>query len=431
MVQIKNENMHAITPPSEPPNLNRLLYSLVIISIIGAFLFGYDTSIISSAMLYLKNSERIKPVNHIWQEILVGAIPAFAGIGSLLAGPISDSIGRKKTIMISSVIYALGTLVCALAITKILLLVGRILLGLAVGLSSMTIPVYLSESTPTHVRGKFVTGFNLTINIGQVISNIMAGLLAFIDPENIGWRLMFACASIPAIIQFIGASVIQSSDPIFNSSVQNFHNCAKHINCDYCVTDDRCGFCAHGTTGYCLPLDPEHADQGALTGYCAVSNDSEVHTVNGERYEWMDVYCRTSYTIIPIILMMMYLLCFSVGLGPMPWLLNSEFYPLWARGTCVAITTFTNWLFDLIISLTFLSLTEFATKYGTFYIYTVITFVAFLIFWKYVPETKGCSLDEVEMLFMNPREREIFQQNLRNRILGSQYELKNMSSKLS
>ena len=87
----------------------------------------------------------------------------------------------------------------------------------------------------------------------------------------------------------------------------------------------------------------------------------------------------------------------------MPWTINSDIYPLWARNTGNAFATATNWTFNLIISITFFSLTEWITRYGAFWLYGGIAFCGWVFFFVYIPETKGKSLEELERIFSTER----------------------------
>uniref|UniRef100_A0A914QYG2 Major facilitator superfamily (MFS) profile domain-containing protein n=1 Tax=Panagrolaimus davidi TaxID=227884 RepID=A0A914QYG2_9BILA len=411
----------------------------------------------------------MQPLNNFWKELIVAITPGFAGIGSLLAGTTADRYGRKPLIILSSIIFTIGAILCAVAFDKWLLLFGRVLLGLAIGFASMIVPVYVSESSPTHIRGASLATFNAMITFGQMAANIFAGLFAFINPDYVGWRkvyhneeawIKYELSEISASIEeerqcenrvnFIGtviplflveklgrkkillissfgvivslcmmggafllvnqdtaATLSSNGLSSFNSSVKNFDHCESYSNCDYCVTDDRCGFCAPNINGkkvpgFCLPINPSGAE-GSTTGYCSSTFS------NSSFYEWGDVYCKTKYTPLPIIIMVVYLLFFACGMSPVPWILNAEFYPLWARSTAVSISTSTNWFINLFVSLTFLSLTEAITKYGTFFFYAGCTFIGTIIFILFVPETKDKSLDEIEALFMTKKSRKEFE----------------------
>ena len=89
-------------------------------------------------------------------------------------------------------------------------------------------------------------------------------------------------------------------------------------------------------------------------------------------------------------------------MGAMPWTINSEIYPLWARSFCCAASTSTNWFFNLIVSLTFLSLTNALTAQGAYFLYSGIAVSGFLVFFFFLPETRGRSLEEIETIFDHP-----------------------------
>lgn len=86
----------------------------------------------------------------------------------------------------------------------------------------------------------------------------------------------------------------------------------------------------------------------------------------------------------------------------MPWTISSEIYPLWARSFCYSVSTSFNWFFNLLVSLTFLTLTRVLSNHGAYYLYASIAFIGWLLFFVFLPETKGKSLEEIELLFQEP-----------------------------
>lgn len=127
-------------------------------------------------------------------------------------------------------------------------------------------------------------------------------------------------------------------------------------------------------------MDKDNPDKYSSAGYCKDKDDLKKHNMT-QKYQWSNDYCHTDYTIWILVFVFIYLAFFgagkkrkrrqiyaNLGYAPLPWVLNSEFYPLWASGTCVSITTFVHWFFNLIITLTFLSLNEAITKYGNHFL---------------------------------------------------------------
>jgi sugar porter (SP) family MFS transporter len=171
----------------------------------GGFLFGYDLGIIAGAQPFYSVELNMSAVQ---EGFMVTFFSIGAMLGAAFMGGISDKLGRKKMIIVASIIFAVGAIGCGLAGNICVLLLFRTFLGLAVGGASVLVPMYLSELSPAHARGK-LSGLNqLMIVTGMFIAYVTNFALA--DAEY-GWRLMLAGATIPATLLLLGGLIMPES----------------------------------------------------------------------------------------------------------------------------------------------------------------------------------------------------------------------------
>jgi major inositol transporter-like SP family MFS transporter len=197
-------------PGADAPGQHRgYLVKLTITSTLGGLLFGYDTGVISGALLYMKDA---LSMNAVEEALVVSALlfPGAAG-GALLGGRLSDWLGRRGSLLVCAALFFVGALACALAPTVTLMVIARIILGLGVGAAAVTCPLYLAEMAPVHLRGRMVTINELMIVTGQMLAfAINAALDALIQDPGV-WRIMLAVATLPAIALLIGMLVLPES----------------------------------------------------------------------------------------------------------------------------------------------------------------------------------------------------------------------------
>lgn len=170
----------------------------------GGILFGYDIGVMTGALPFLQHDWNLQNnagvVGWITSAVMFGAI-----FGGALAGRLSDKLGRRKMILISSLVFAIGSILSAVSPNngQIYLILVRIFLGLAVGASSALVPAYMSEMAPAHLRGR-LTGINQTMIVSGMLLSYTADFLLKDLPEQWAWRLMLGLAAVPAIILYLG-----------------------------------------------------------------------------------------------------------------------------------------------------------------------------------------------------------------------------------
>jgi sugar porter (SP) family MFS transporter len=177
-----------------------IIYIIAIIAAMGGLLFGFDTGVISGAIPFFQQDFKIDDgmVEIITSAGLVGAI-----LGAAFSGKLTDRIGRRKIILIAAVIFIVGALGSGIAPAVWTLVIARLVLGVAIGISSYSVPLYLAEISPTKIRGTLVSLFQLMITIG-ILSSYLSDLY-FADESDITcWRSMLYVCAIPAVILFVG-----------------------------------------------------------------------------------------------------------------------------------------------------------------------------------------------------------------------------------
>ncbi|HEX4466647.1 MAG TPA: sugar porter family MFS transporter, partial [Solirubrobacteraceae bacterium] len=177
---------------------NRFVLRLAIVAALGGFLFGYDTGVISGALLFISKDLHASEFD---EQAFVGALLIGAVVGAILSGYSADALSRRRTKIISGSVYVIGALGSALAQNPTELIVARFVLGLAVGTASFVSPMYISELAPKRIRGG-VTTFNQLM----VVSGILAAYIvnwALKDVAN-NWRWMLGIAALPGLALAIG-----------------------------------------------------------------------------------------------------------------------------------------------------------------------------------------------------------------------------------
>jgi MFS family permease len=169
----------------------------------AGLLFGFDTGVISGAILFIKGEFGLTPFA---EELLVSAALIGAVCGSILSGRLTDLIGRKRAILITAGIFTVGSLLCAIATSTGVLIEGRIAIGVAIGVASYTAPLYIGEMAPPKLRGGLVTLNQLAITVGILVAYIIDA--AFASSGN--WRLMFGFGVFPALALGLGIAVLPS-----------------------------------------------------------------------------------------------------------------------------------------------------------------------------------------------------------------------------
>ena len=177
---------------------NVLLIS--VIAATGGLLFGFDTGVISGALPFLKQHWQLSDADleRVTTSVLIGAV-----LGAVTSSKLSDVLGRKRMIIVNAVIFGVGALGCAFASSVTMLIVMRIIIGIAIGITSYVVPMYIAEIAPARRRGALVTLNQLMITIGILVSYITDYWLSD-DAVPESWRWMFLVGFFPAVILFTG-----------------------------------------------------------------------------------------------------------------------------------------------------------------------------------------------------------------------------------
>jgi len=436
--------------------LNPFVVAAAAVAALGGFLFGFDTGIISGALLFIKQEFGLSAG---LQQLVVGSLLVAAVVGALLGGPISDAWGRKRTLILAALVFGVGALVASYSPNLAVLVVARVLLGLAIGIASMIVPVYIAEIAPPRVRGALVSLQQFMITVGIMVSY----LVSYAFSGSGAWRWMLGVGMIPAAILFVGMLPLPESPRWL---------LAKDRRQDALGVLHRIRHEEHNPEAELAEIEAVHKMQAgvsyrdlfrpsvrpALIVGVGIAFINQMVGVNAVIYYaptiLKDAGFSSSAAILattgvgilnmlvtlcalllidrvgrrPLLLvgisgvllalivlgaayllpggpsgagvllvagLLVYIASFAASLGIAIWLLNSEVYPLEVRGKGAAAGAFTHWALDFVIASTVLTLIAAITPTGMFWFYGFFAILGIIFVLRRVPETKGKTLEEV------------------------------------
>ncbi len=450
-----------------------LMWWMILCAGIGGILYGYDVGVFSGAMPFIKTSifSQDLSVTQINQLLgwLGGAVFAGSLVGTLITGYLSDRFGRRLMIMVASLIFFVGIGLILITHNFFELFLGRIVLGLGVGVVQVSVPAYLTEIAPATIRGKSVTVFQLFLTTGILLAYFVD--LLFTPSGN--WRAMFGMILIPSFILFISMLFLPESPRwlIANRRKERALKIlqkirrpgAAELELHEIIADLKTANKARWrdlfTKTLLLPLSlaifvaifnqltaingflqyaPDVFNQaGIKSANSAMLGTVGLGTINllgtllamylidkvGRRklvitgtagivlsYTFLAITMNLALPItiqglMAIIGLLFFVVFFAIGPGVVVWLAISELFPIQLRSRGIAVGLFASSLSAWLVTTVFLSIKQHLGLSGTYISFAACTLVYCLVCWKFLPETKGKSLEKVQEELQAKRQR--------------------------
>lgn len=422
---------------------------------VAGILFGFDTGVISGAILFIKSDFHLTPISN---GMVVAAVLLGATLGSVVSGRFADYYGRRSLLIMTSIVFLIGTLCSALAATVVMLVLSRVVVGIAIGIACYTAPLYISELAPANFRGMLVSLNQLAITLGIMLAYLVDTYYA----DSGHWRMMLGFGVVPAVILFISMLFLPKSprwlllmerdaqaratltrirktelvdvemDEI-KQSIQNrgdwrvlfqkwvrpaliiglglgfFQQCTGINTIIYYAPTifELAGFKSHATailatvgigavnvmfTIIALPfLDRWGRKPLLYTGMLMMMMSLLALSVAFLFHSDSDILRWTA-----MVSMVVFISGFAIGLGPVMWLMFAEIFPLEIRGLGTSLVVAASWAFNGVIAWTFLLLVKGMGESATFLLYAALTLFGMLFVNRVVPETKNVSLEQIE-----------------------------------
>ncbi|KAJ1410691.1 Sugar/inositol transporter [Sesbania bispinosa] len=418
-------------------------------------LLGYDVGVMSGAVIFIKEDLKISEVK---EEFLVGILSIVSLLGSLGGGRTSDIIGRKWTMALAAVVFQIGAIIMTLAPSFSVLMIGRLLAGIGIGFGGMISPIYIAEISPNTTRGSLTTFpeifINLGILLGYVSNYAFSGFSA-----HINWRIMLADGIFPSVFIAFALFIIPESPRwlVMQNRIEEARSVLLKTNENEKEVEERLKEIQHaaGFSNSAKPvwhelLFPSPSLRRMLITGIGIQCFQQISGIDATVYYSPKIFkaagiednskllaatvavgvIKTLVILVAIILidklgatlslfgegsfviaLAIVLVCgnvafFSVGLGPVCWVLTSEIFPLRVRAQASALGAVGNRVCSGLVAMSFLSVSHAITVAGTFFLFAAISSLAIVFVYMLVPETKGKSLEQIELMFQNEQERQ-------------------------
>ena len=192
-------------PPPKPRVNQGFLARISFIAALGGVLYGYDMGIIAAAVIFVKNSFALSTG---MEELVVSIVLVGAMIGAMVGGAVADRIGRRATLVWAAGIFIAGSVLAPLSPNVATLIVARAIIGMGIGFTSVTAPVYVSELAPPQSRGMLIGLYQFALTMGIALADLVGYWLATRE----AWRLMFGIAVVPTLF-FLGVILTVPESP--------------------------------------------------------------------------------------------------------------------------------------------------------------------------------------------------------------------------